>query len=88
MQRELGHRYQGIGVLRSAQEIFERLEMWEDVIQCLVTMGETTKALALCKERLAVDKTPRLLCVLGDLTQVKALYSEAWELSGNRCVCA
>ena len=37
-QRELGQRYAGIGVLRSAQEIYERLEMWEDVINCMVAM--------------------------------------------------
>jgi hypothetical protein len=58
--------------------------MWEDVIQCLVAMGETTKALALCRERLGVEQTPRLLCVLGDLTNDKAQYEEAWVLSGNR----
>lgn len=61
--------------------------MWEDVIGCLVMMEERTKALALCRQELAKDKTPRLLCVLGDLTGDKDLYREAWALSGREDLC-
>ncbi|KAG1248897.1 hypothetical protein G6F68_013607 [Rhizopus microsporus] len=32
MERELARRFVSLGVLRSAADIFERLEMWEDVI--------------------------------------------------------
>ena len=74
-----------IGVVKSAQELFEKLEMWEDVIGCLVVMDERTKALALCRQELAKDRTPRLLCVLGDLTGDKDMYREAWALSGRKC---
>lgn len=77
----MGQRYAGIGVYRSAQEIYERLEMWEDVIMCHIAMSADNRALELCRERLAIEKTPRLLCVLGDLTRDKEMYKEAWELS-------
>lgn len=34
MEKELGLRFISIGVIRSALEIFERLEMWDNVISC------------------------------------------------------
>lgn len=39
MQAELARRYASIGVTRSALEIFERVEMWEEVVQCLGMLG-------------------------------------------------
>jgi hypothetical protein len=35
------------------------------------------------EQELAKRRTPRLLCLLGDLTNTPALFDEAWELSGR-----
>ena len=34
MEKELGLRFVSLGVVRSALEIFERLDMWDNVISC------------------------------------------------------
>ena len=34
VQRELGLRWKAVGAFQSAVEIFEHLQMWEDVIEC------------------------------------------------------
>ncbi|KAF7315212.1 hypothetical protein MIND_00035600 [Mycena indigotica] len=34
MEKELASRFLSLGVVRSALEIFERLEMWEEVVKC------------------------------------------------------
>ncbi|KAF7317885.1 hypothetical protein MKEN_00876400 [Mycena kentingensis (nom. inval.)] len=34
MERELAERFLSLGIIRSALEIFERLEMWEEVVRC------------------------------------------------------
>ncbi|KAK4685648.1 tetratricopeptide repeat protein 27, partial [Tremellales sp. Uapishka_1] len=44
MERELAKRYLSLGVVRSALEIFVRLEMWQDVVGCYQRMEEEDKA--------------------------------------------
>ena len=40
MQCELADRFVSIGMLRSALETYERIEMWEHVVQCLGLLGQ------------------------------------------------
>eukprot|EP00124_Ichthyophonus_hoferi_P003577 Ihof_evm1s317 gene=Ihof_evmTU1s317 len=84
LQRELGQRYLSLGVAKSALDLFERLEMWEEVIECMQVISDTKRALVVCERELDKTRTPHLLCVLGDLTGDKQHYYEAWELSGHR----
>lgn len=53
LERELATRYLGLGVTRSAMEIFTRLEMWEDVAKCYSSLGEEQKAIQVVKDLLA-----------------------------------
>ncbi|ORY29973.1 putative karyogamy-related protein [Naematelia encephala] len=43
-ERELAKRYMSLGVVRSALEIFTRLEMWEDAVGCLQRMEKDVEA--------------------------------------------
>jgi len=52
MERELAMRFLSLGVVRSALEIFERLEMWEEVVQCWVSLERRDKATAIVKDLL------------------------------------
>lgn len=52
LERELATRYLGIGVVKSAQEIFERLEMWEEVVRCYAAVDKIKQAIELVKELL------------------------------------
>lgn len=52
MENELAKRYLGLGVVRSALEIFTRLEMWEEAVKCLVSMERTDRALEVVKDLL------------------------------------
>ncbi|KAL4076375.1 hypothetical protein J3A83DRAFT_4089828 [Scleroderma citrinum] len=47
MERELALRFLSLGVVRSALEIFERLEMWEEVVKCWQSMERNDKAIAI-----------------------------------------
>ncbi|ORY97981.1 hypothetical protein BCR43DRAFT_490680 [Syncephalastrum racemosum] len=85
MERELAKRFVSLGVLRSALDIFERLEMWEEVIACHQMLEQPHKA----KEVLAnlmkdAPDSPKFLCILGDLEQDPEHWRKAWEISGNR----
>ena len=43
MQRELAALLEEMGALAAALEVFERLQMWEDVIRCYACMGRREK---------------------------------------------
>ncbi|KAK0491598.1 hypothetical protein IW261DRAFT_1580856 [Armillaria novae-zelandiae] len=52
MEKELAQRYISLGVVKSALEIFERLEMWEEVVRCWVTMERPEKGLTIIRDLL------------------------------------
>ncbi|KND03282.1 tetratricopeptide repeat-containing protein EMW1 [Spizellomyces punctatus DAOM BR117] len=85
MERELAERFVSLGVTRTALEIFERLELWEDVISCYQMLEQDKKAEALVQERLKITpRSPKLHCILGDLKQDPSYYEMAWKLSDGR----
>ncbi len=85
MEKELGLRFVSIGVIRSALEIFERLEMWENVISCHQMLEEPKKAEKLIRKQLEdFPDSPKFLCLLGDVTSNIQFYNEAWEKSGKK----
>lgn len=85
MERELARRFVSLGVLRSAVEIFERLEMWEDVISCYQMMEQPQKAKSVL-ERLMKENpnSPKYWCILGDLELEPAHWKKSWEISNHR----
>ncbi|KAJ3536817.1 hypothetical protein NMY22_g5865 [Coprinellus aureogranulatus] len=52
MERELAQRYMSLGVIKSALEIFERLEMWEDVVQCWSSLSRPDKGITIVRDLL------------------------------------
>ncbi|KAH7912942.1 hypothetical protein BJ138DRAFT_1082570 [Hygrophoropsis aurantiaca] len=52
MERELALRFLSIGVVKSALEIFERLEMWEEVVKCWQSMERRDKAISIVRDLL------------------------------------
>ncbi|KAJ3155657.1 hypothetical protein HDU89_006631 [Geranomyces variabilis] len=85
MERELGERFVSLGATRSALDIFERLEMWEDAISCYQMMEQPKKAEAIIQERLKVTpRSPKLHCLLGDIRADPSYYELAWSLSEGR----
>ncbi|EAU82600.1 tetratricopeptide repeat domain 27 [Coprinopsis cinerea okayama7 len=56
MERELALRYMSLGVVKSALEIFERLEMWEDAIKCWAVLERPEKGIAILRDLLEGKK--------------------------------
>jgi tetratricopeptide (TPR) repeat protein len=85
MEKELGLRFVSIGVLRSALEIFERLQMWENVISCHQMLEQPKKAEGMILKLIEESpNSPKLWCLLGDVQSETTHYKKAWELSNQR----
>ncbi|KAI0371456.1 tetratricopeptide repeat domain 27 [Pilatotrama ljubarskyi] len=56
MEKELAMRFLSIGVVKSALEIFERLEMWEEVVKCWQSMERSDKAITIVRDLLEGKK--------------------------------
>ncbi|WFD34985.1 hypothetical protein MCUN1_001831 [Malassezia cuniculi] len=52
MQAELAQRFTSLGVLRSALEIYEKIELWEDVVHCLGLLGRQTEGIEIVADLL------------------------------------
>ncbi|KAI8870210.1 TPR-like protein [Ramicandelaber brevisporus] len=85
MERELGTRQLSYGLVRSACELFTRLEMWDEVIQCYQAESKQHEAERVVRTRISVEgETPKLLTLLGDLQNKPELWQKAWDVSGQR----
>ncbi|PPR06607.1 hypothetical protein CVT24_001714 [Panaeolus cyanescens] len=52
MEKELAARYLSLGVVKSALEIFERLEMWEEVVKCYAALEKPEKGISVVRDLL------------------------------------
>ena len=84
MKRQLADRYMGIYVKRSALELYRELELWEDVVQCLLDTKQDHEALSLVAAQLDKKPSPMLWCCLGELEDNDDHFRTAWEISNKR----
>ena len=88
VMRDLAERYAKLGIVTTAAEMFEELELWDDVVQCYTIAGKASKAEEVVRHRLKIAETPRMWVALGDLTDDISCYEKALELSKGKYATA
>ena len=56
LEKELAEKFFSLGILKSALEIYERLETWEEVIKCYAALEKPEKGIEIVKDLLAGRK--------------------------------
>ncbi|PIO54431.1 hypothetical protein TELCIR_24207, partial [Teladorsagia circumcincta] len=69
---------QSLGCTSEALLLYEKLEMWDSVIECFKRLGQLEKAEALIR-RLLLERPndSMLVCLLGDITMEPSYYETA-----------
>lgn len=83
-QKVLGDTYIKLGMVMSGCTVFEKLDLKEDCIECLIAAGHVEAAKELCEKVLQESSTPRALCSYGDITKDIKYYREAWMMSKKK----
>lgn len=77
--------FAGLGAFKTAAKIFERRAMTEELVACLIQIGERNDAETLLMKGLEKNPNdPKLLTLLGDLRNDPSLYEQAWRASNHR----
>ncbi|KAK4301905.1 hypothetical protein Pmani_025976 [Petrolisthes manimaculis] len=84
LQQELAKMLLRLGCVKAALEVFERLQLWEDVVTCYNELQMRQRAAEVVRIQLEKGETPKLWCMLGDATDNVDHYHHAWQLSGQR----
>ncbi|XP_013117334.2 tetratricopeptide repeat protein 27 [Stomoxys calcitrans] len=70
-----------LGMVKTALDIYLKIQAWEQVIDCYTRLELRHKAAEIIEQELKKTPTVLLYCLLGDATDSLDCYEKAWEFS-------
>ncbi len=74
----MAEKYMDIGMVVSSSEIFEKLDMIEESVECLAMAGHPEKAKEKALKMIEIKPTPKILSIYGELTSDVSYLHKAW----------
>lgn len=81
IQMQLCELLKSLGMIKSALDIYLKIQAWEYVITCYSVLELNHKAAEIIQQELTKKPTVLLYCLLGDATDNPECYETAWEFS-------
>ncbi|XP_059607482.1 tetratricopeptide repeat protein 27 [Phlebotomus argentipes] len=83
-EMQLGSLMMSLGLVKTALDVYRRIQAWDDVITCYNMLELRHKAEEVIRQELTKSPTAKLYCLLGDATDDPSWYEKAWEFSERR----
>lgn len=81
MDSALAEKYMSLGVLKSALQVYERLEMWGEMAMCLAAVGQEEEGVEIMENHLKTHpRDARGWSILGDITLNPDYWRKAWDI--------
>jgi tetratricopeptide (TPR) repeat protein len=77
-------KYLSMGMVMTACQIYEGLNMLEECVECYFRANHLDKAKELAEQLVQDKPSAKLYCILGDIYKDEAMYLKAWEVSKHR----
>ena len=74
----MAEKYMEMGMVMSSSNLFERLEMLEESVECLFMAGHPEKAKEKALEMIEKKPTAKIICIYGELTGDATYFQKAW----------
>ncbi|KAF8768454.1 tetratricopeptide repeat protein 27-like [Argiope bruennichi] len=84
LEKELADLWMSMGATKTALVIYEKLQLWQEIVQCYFQLGRTSCAETLLRNQLKVKETPLLYSLLGDVLDDPEMYHKADELAKGK----
>ncbi|RKP17669.1 TPR-like protein [Rozella allomycis CSF55] len=85
LEEELADSFLNLGLIKSALEIYERLELFEGMITCYKLLDQSSKAEELLNRRIEDNPNDyKALFYLGELKNDKEILIKSWEISEKK----
>lgn len=72
-----------LGMVKTALDIYLKIQAWQQVIDCYTLLELRHKAAEIIEQELQKKPTVLLYCLLGDATDKIECYEKAWEFSNH-----
>lgn len=81
MDAKLAEKYMSLGVIKSALEIYERLQLATEAALCYAATDDEAQAVAILQARIrSHPEDARAISILGDIQQDPQLWEKAWQV--------
>jgi tetratricopeptide (TPR) repeat protein len=77
-------KYLNMGMVMTACQIYEQINMLEECVECYFRAGHLDKSKDLAEQLLKEKPSAKLYCILGDIHKDPTMYEKAWEFSGQK----
>ncbi|GAB0098123.1 tetratricopeptide repeat protein 27 [Sergentomyia squamirostris] len=81
---QLGSLMISLGLVKTALDVYLRIQAWDEVISCYTRIELRHKAEEIIRQELEKCPTVKLYCLLGDATDDPQWYEKAWDFSNHR----
>lgn len=83
IQWQLCEHLESLGMIKSALDIYLKLQAWEKVIRCYSILDLRQKATEIIQQEISKKPSALLYCLLGDATDNPTYYEQSWLFSNK-----